>query len=126
MSPSRRFIVEFYVFKTRAEADACVKHINSDMGWYPIVGNVMGVPAPQNQQTLHWADEPKEMKDGSWAVPKVPDKRLDEMKVPVTVQDKTDLLAVHGTDIRTLTAADFPEPPDEDEVVVAEPEVIKP
>ena len=110
--------MEYYVFKTRTEADACVKYLNVDKGWYPIVGNVKGIPAPQNQQTLRWVEGPIEMKDGSFAVPKLPEQAFDHMKVPVTAEDKADLLVEHGKDIRELSAADFPEPKDDVEPVV--------
>lgn len=99
--------MEYYVFATKAEADACVKYINSDMGWYPIVGNAGGIPRPDNQQTLRWVDAPVEMKDGSWAVPKIPDDRFDFMKVPVSEQDKLDLLAANGKDVRDLDSDSF-------------------
>jgi len=101
---------EYYVFATQAAGDACVAAINGT-AWFPIVGKVQGVSAPDNQQTIKWCDGPVEMLSGEWAVPRIPTARLDALEVPQAERDA--FLAAFGQDIRELTPADFPTPPEE-------------
>jgi len=97
--------MEYYVFQTEAEALGCLNYINSTP-WFPIVGKVNGVDAPNNQTTTSWAEAPVEMLSGEWAVPRIPQSRLDYLEV--SAEDRTNFLASFGQDIRTLTAEDFP------------------
>lgn len=99
--------MEYYVFATQAEADACVAAINGT-NWFPIVGNRAGVPDPSACQTTKWCDGPTEMLSGEWAVPRIPTSRMDYLEVPQAERDA--FLAVYGQDIRDLGVADFPAP----------------
>ena len=102
---------EYYVFATEAEADACLNYINSTP-WFPIVGKVNGVPAPEKQNTTKWADSPQEMTSGEWAIPRIEEARLDALEVPQ--EDRDAFMAAFGQDIRTLGPDDFPAPPEEE------------
>ena len=99
--------MEYYVFATKADADTCLGFINTT-SWFPVVGSVNGVPAPQNQKTEKWADEPTEMLSGEWCIPRIPESRLDYLGV--SAESRATFLAAFGQDIRTLTHADFPVP----------------
>ena len=103
---------EYYVFPTEAEAQACLDFINSTP-WFPVKGMVNGQPTPEeNQKTTSWADEVLEMVSGEWVVPRIPDDRLDAVGVPQ--EDRDAFMAAFGQDIRALTSADFPAPPEEE------------
>jgi hypothetical protein len=101
--------MEYYVFADEATANQCIGAINGT-DWFPIVGNRNGVPDPTAQQTTCWCEAGQEMKSGEWAVPKIPDARLDYVGVPQ--EEREAFLAVFGQDIRDLTADDFPAPPE--------------
>jgi hypothetical protein len=88
--------MEYYVFQTIEDANACISAIN-DSGWFPIVGNKNGRPAPESQQTTCC---------GEWAVPRIPESRLDFMGIPQETRDA--FLATYGQDIRELSSEDFP------------------
>lgn len=98
---------DYYVFATQAEADACIAAINGT-NWFPLVGEVNGVPAPQNQQTTKWCDSCMCMLSGDFAVPRITTDKLDFLGV--TQGERDAFLAAFGQDIRTLTDADFPDP----------------
>ncbi len=102
---------EYYVQPNETAGLNCVAAINSS-GWFPIVGNVKGVPAPQNQQTTQWVEAPIEMLSGEWAVPRIPEEKLDRAGVPQ--EDRDQFMAAFGQDIRTLGPEDFPEPPEDE------------
>lgn len=97
-------MAEFYTFDTEAEAITCINAINNS-GWFPVVGNCNGSPVPNNQQTIKWCDEPRELKTGKWAVPRIPTNRLDLVGVPQV--DRDAFLAVYGQDIQELVYNDF-------------------
>lgn len=99
---------DYYVFQTKPEADACIAAINGTK-WFPVIGKVNGVPAPDNAMTLRWQPEPLEMLSGEWAVPRIPDKRLNALKI--TSATRKAFMAVFGKDVRTLTKEDFPPEP---------------
>jgi len=97
--------MQYYVFINKFEADACLNAINTS-GWFPVVGKVAGVAAPQNKKTTKWADESKELLSGEWCVPRVPKARLDFIGVPEV--DQQAFLNVYGGDTRELSRSDFP------------------
>jgi hypothetical protein len=97
--------MEYYVFQTIEDANACISAIN-DSGWFPIVGNKNGRPAPESQQTTCWVKNAQEMNSGEWAVPRIPESRLDFMGIPQETRDA--FLATYGQDIRELSSEDFP------------------
>jgi len=99
--------MEYYVFPTEVEAIACVNFINSTP-WFPIVGKTNGVFNPDAQQTTCWVDAPTELVSGEWAVPRIPEVRLDALNVPASQRDA--FLVAFGQDIRDLDRSDFPEP----------------
>ena len=99
--------MEYYVFPTQAEAQDCVNAINNS-GWFPIVGKRNGVPDPTAQATTCWVESATEMTSGEWAIPRIPESRLDGMGV---LQENRDaFLASFGQDIRELASIDFPQP----------------
>lgn len=102
--------MEYYVYATEPDANAAIAAINGS-GWFPVVGNKNGVPNPSAQKTVAWVDAATEMLSGEWAVPRIPEDRLDYLDVPQ--QDRDNFLAAYGQDIRDLTSEDFPAPPDE-------------
>lgn len=108
---------DHYVFQTEAEAQTCLGYINGT-SWFPAAGAVMGQPAPGNQVTVKWAEAPREMLTGEWAVPRVPSKRLDIAGVPQ--EDRDAFMAAFGQDIRPLGPSDFP-PVVEDDLVEEAP-----
>ena len=97
--------MEYYVFATEAAAQACVDYINGTP-WFPIVGTCSGQPAPTKQATTAWVDAPLEMLSGEWAVPRIPESRLDYVGVPQ--EDREAFIAAFGQDIRNLANSDFP------------------
>ena len=97
--------MEYYVFPTEAEAIGCVSYINSTP-WFPIVGEVNGVPAPDHQVTTCWVESPTEMLSEEWAVPRIPEFRLDFLGV--SQSDRDEFLVAFGSDIRELGSTDFP------------------
>jgi hypothetical protein len=100
--------MEFYVFQTEQLANACINTLNAQP-YYPVRGKVKGQLADDSKQkTERWALEPLEMLTGEWAVPRVPTATLDYVGAPE--EDRQGFLAVHGTDIRTLTSDDFTAP----------------
>nr|BDD44691.1 hypothetical protein 21 [Legionellales bacterium] len=102
--------MEYYVFANETDANACIAAINGT-SWLPIVGNCKGQPAPSKQQTTKWVENATEMLSGEYAVPRIPEGRLDHLGVPQAERDA--FLATYGTDIRDLGASDFPAPPEE-------------
>ena len=97
--------MEYYIFATEAGATACLDYINATP-WFPIVGQSQGVPAPQNQTTTKWVEAPSEMLTGEWAVPRIPNARLDHLEVPQGSRDA--FMSAFGQDIRGLDSGDFP------------------
>lgn len=95
--------MEYYIKATQAEAQASIDQINAS-GWFPIVGNIAGVPAPHKQQTTQWAEEPVELKTGEWGVPKVPAELLDHINIEQSERDAK--LATHEQTVRTVQKAD--------------------
>mgnify|MGYP000941287672 CR=1 FL=1 len=102
--------MKYYVFETEVDARACIDYINGT-DWFPIIGQKNGVDAPESQATTSWTDLPSEMLSTEWAVPRIPESRLDYLGV--TQEERDSFLAVFGTDIRTLTSEDFPVSPEE-------------
>ena len=99
--------MEFYIFNTEQKANACINVLNAQP-YYPIRGKTNGKPASDDKQkTERWVTGPMLMTSGEWAVPRVPEATLDHLGVPA--EDRHGFLAVHGTDIRTLTSTDFPQ-----------------
>ena len=99
--------MDYYVFETKSEADSCIGAINGS-GWFPIVGKRNGVPDPTAQATTCWVESATEMTSGEWAIPRIPESRLDGMGV---LQENRDaFLASFGQDIRELASIDLPQP----------------
>jgi len=99
--------MDYYVFETKSEADSCIGAINGS-GWFPLVGKVLGKPAPTRTKTTSWVESATEMTSGEWAIPRIPESRLDGMGV---LQENRDaFLASFGQDIRELASIDFPQP----------------
>ena len=97
--------MEHYVFPSEVKALACVNYINNTP-WFPVVGRVNGAIAPEDKQkTTKWVEAHIELLSGEWAVPRVPDSRLNYLSVPQA--DRAEFLAVFGNDIRTLTISDL-------------------
>lgn len=96
--------MEYYVFSSQAEADSCVNAINNS-GWFPITGTVKGISAPNNQKTTQWVESPRETASGEWAVPRIPNSRLDFIGVPQV--DRDSFLTAYGQDIKSLENSDF-------------------
>jgi len=98
---------EFYIFNTEQKANACINVLNSQP-YYPVRGKRNGQEADDSKQkTIRWAEAPRQMITGEWAVPRVPEATLDYVGAPE--EERNGFLAVHGTDIRTLTSTDFPQ-----------------
>jgi hypothetical protein len=97
--------MDYYVFETKSEADSCIGAINGS-GWFPIVGKRNGVHDPTAQATTCWVESATEMTSGEWAIPRIPESRLDGMEVPQENRDA--FLSVFGQDIRLLSHSDFP------------------
>lgn len=97
--------MECYVFAAEQSARACIDYINGTP-WFPIVGMVNGVPAPDLQKTERWAEAPMKMASGEFAVPRIPEERLDALNVPQATRDQ--FLAAFGQDIRDLDRDAFP------------------
>jgi len=108
--------MEYYVYTTLEEANAASVEINA---FLPVVGLKKGLPAPLCVQTVEWVKEPSLMLSGEYAIPRIPQERLDNAGEPVEVdgvwgypgipmQDRVDFIAAHGQDIRVLTSNDFP------------------
>ena len=102
---------EYYVFANQTDADACIAFINNTP-WFPLVGNKNGVLNPNAQKTTCWCTESKEMVSGEYAVPRIPNSRLDLIGVPQG--DRDGFMSVFGQDIRELTMDDFVQPPIEE------------
>jgi len=100
--------MEFYVFQTEAEANACIFGINAS-GVFPIAGKTNGVSVLGKTQTTCWVKKARELPaTGEWAIPRIPESRLDGMGV---LQENRDaFLASFGQDIRELASIDFPQP----------------
>ena len=99
--------MEYYVFETKNEAESCIDAINGS-GWFPIIGKRNGVPDPTAQATTCWVESATEMTSGEWAIPRIPESRLDGMGV---LQENRDaFLASFGQDIRELASIDLPQP----------------
>jgi len=96
---------EYYVFQTKEESDSCINYINSTP-WFPVTGIRNGTPDPAAAQTTCWCTDPREMISGEWAVPRIPENRLDYIGVPQ--EDRDAFLSVFGQDIRELNRDDFP------------------
>jgi hypothetical protein len=97
--------MEYYVFATQEQAQACIDYINGTP-WFPIVSKRNGVPDPTAQKTTCWCKDAAETVSGEWAVPRIPTIRLDAIGVPQ--EDRDAFMAVFGQDIRELTSSDFP------------------
>lgn len=96
--------MEYYVFQTESDAQGCIDYINSTP-WFPIIGNKDGVPNPDAQTTTCWCETPSEMVSNEWAVPRIPNTRLDYLEV--SQSDRDNFMATFGQDIRTLTVSDL-------------------
>jgi hypothetical protein len=100
--------MEYYVFQTRQQADGCLTAINSNPV-FPVRGTFRGKPAPEGKcKTERWCDAPVEMLSGEWAVPRIPQERLDHLGIGEDVRGP--FLAAYGNDIRELSPEDFPQP----------------
>lgn len=93
--------MDHYVFQTESEANACVSAINGT-DWFPI-DSVRG-----DANTTAWAKSPREMLSGEWAVPRIPESRLDDLSVPQ--EDRDNFIAAFGQDIRDIDGFSFPQP----------------
>jgi len=97
---------EYYTFDTEAEAIDCINAINNS-GWFPITGKVNGEDAPpENAKTTCWVEVPTEMLNGRWAIPNIPDSRLDFLGVPQAERDGFN--SAFGQNNMELTTEDFP------------------
>ena len=97
--------MEFYVFQTEAEANACIFGINAS-GVFPIAGKTNGVSVLGKTQTTCWVKKARELPaTGEWAIPRIPESRLDYIGVPEENRDA--FLSVFGQDIRSLSYSDF-------------------
>ena len=88
----------YYTFEDKVIADQCLATIHSN-DVFPIINS------EDKQSTTKWAEEPLEMLTGSWAVPKIPDERLDTMNMPT--EQRQLFLMLFGQDILDLTYDDF-------------------
>lgn len=95
---------DYYCFATEAEARTCISYINSTP-WFPIVGKNNGVDALDKQATTKWCEDPMELVAGGWAVPRIPESRLDYVVVPQA--DRDAFMLAFGADIRSLESSDF-------------------
>lgn len=97
--------MEHYVFSTIEQGEACITAIN-ESGWFPITGKKQGTPNPSAQKTVIWhGSPPKSMLTGEFAVPRIPEARLDFMGVPQENRDA--FIAAFGQDIRDLENDEF-------------------
>jgi hypothetical protein len=101
--------MEYYVFQAEQAANRCITAVNGS-GWFPIIGNnaATGEPQPDKQQTIAWVEVATEMLSGEWAIPRIPQDRLDYLEV--SQEDRDAFLAAFGQGIRDLTHEDFPQP----------------
>ncbi len=99
--------MEYYVFQTEEQANACLAAINGS-GWFPIVGFKNGDPAPNSQVTDKWVNRFKVMNTGEFVIKRIPESRLDFIGVPS--EQRAAFLAAFGQDIRDLESSDFPAP----------------
>ena len=101
----------YYCFATQTEAQSCLDYINSTP-WFPIVGKKLGVDDFTSQKTEMWEESTSELLTGEWAIPRIPDSRLDYVGVPQ--EDRNAFLVAFGQDIRWLEKSEFAQPPDEE------------
>lgn len=97
--------MEYYTFDTEQKAIDCITFINATP-WFPIIGKINGIESPDSAKTTCWCEEPLEMLNGNWAVPKIPQTRLEALNVPQVTRD--DFISAFGQDIRELSSLDFP------------------
>jgi len=100
----------YYVWDDENVAIAALNALNNSPQ-FPVIGNKNGKPAPESQATTKWADAPKEMIDGRWAVLKIPDERMDFLNVPL--EQRQAFLNAFNPSIEELDTDDFPAPPEE-------------
>jgi hypothetical protein len=96
-------MAEYYVFQTKAHAEACIAAINVGSGQFPIVGKVNATFAPQNTQTTQWVTEPSEMITGEWAVQRMPPLRVVLLQPQPTAEEYANFIASFAQDIRILS-----------------------
>ena len=74
--------MEYYVWNSLEDAKYGLEYINNS-GWFPIIGYnaLTGKLEPDKQITTKWQDLPKLLKDGRWAVTRIPSSRLDDLGV---------------------------------------------
>ncbi len=108
--------MKYYVYTTLEEANAALVNINN---FLPVIGLKNGVPAPLSAKTVEWISEPSLMLSGEYAIPRIPQERLDDageliqvddvwVYSGIPVQERIDFMAAHGQGLRELTRDDFP------------------
>lgn len=96
---------EYYVFPTLVQAATCL-HVINNAGWFPTSGYVNGQPAPdENQKTTSWAEAPLQLKDGRFAIPRIPEHVLDSLGVALELRSV--FMKNFGWNIQELNAEDF-------------------
>ena len=97
---------DYYVFDDEAEAIACLDFINTS-AWFPITGTYRGLPATKKQrQTTTWVRELTVMANGNWAIPRIPESKLDAIGVSQAERDL--FMSYFGDSIQTLDYTAFP------------------
>ena len=86
--------MEYYVFETEGQAQACLDYINNS-DWFPIAGTNGSIG------TTKWAEAIQELPDGRFAFPRIPSNRLDF--IGVSVQSREAFLHAFNPSIEALT-----------------------
>lgn len=102
---------KYYRFPLRADAIALNEHIE-DHPNMPIVGNVNGTPAPNNQEIEQWFEAPLDCEDGLSAVREIPDYFFNEMGVDAS--EKASIIATYVTGKATIEDYDHNWVPSDD------------
>ena len=91
---------------TEVEAQAALDEINNDTNWFPVIGEVNGISAPENCQTTNWCDNLSETIDGRFVFPCIPMTRLAALDVPQ--EEISKWISDHNVSWIDIPAEEFP------------------
>jgi hypothetical protein len=105
---------QFYVWASTngVTATNALDYINTS-GWFPVTGNNAKTrkPEPDKQKTISWATNVQERVDGKRCFPRIPEKVLDAVGVPVAQRGL--FFTVFKPDVETYQSDWFPVEEDE-------------
>ena len=73
-------MTDFYLWPTKAQADAALANINANPA-FPIQSRNAATGELVDNWTLRWTDAPAQTADGRWGFPRVPAAILDLMQI---------------------------------------------